>query len=59
VGGGNPGVGNADAGVGKGGEKADGLRRHFRQNEVKLKTAKDRGKIEQPEDVKRVLSKIF
>ncbi|KZF23173.1 hypothetical protein L228DRAFT_245908 [Xylona heveae TC161] len=34
-------------------------RRHFRQNEVKLKSAKDRGNVDQPDQVKRVLSKIF
>ncbi len=33
--------------------------RQFRQNEVRLKTAKDLGVREQPEEVKRVLSKIF
>ncbi|TKA71032.1 hypothetical protein B0A49_06701 [Cryomyces minteri] len=38
---------------------AKGFRRQFKQNEVKLKTAKDRGVIEQPDDVKRVLSRIF
>ncbi|OCL14136.1 hypothetical protein AOQ84DRAFT_309436 [Glonium stellatum] len=35
------------------------FRRQFRQNEVKLKTAKDKTRVEQPEEVKRVLSKIF
>ncbi|MCJ1300565.1 RNA-binding ATPase activator esf2 [Hypocenomyce scalaris] len=33
--------------------------RRFRQNEVRVKTAKGRGHEEQPEEVKRVLSKIF
>ncbi|KAK5015418.1 RNA-binding ATPase activator esf2 [Cryomyces antarcticus] len=36
-----------------------GFRRQFKQNEVKLKTAKDRGAVEQSDDVKRVLSRIF
>jgi len=35
------------------------FRRQFRQNEVKLKTVKDKSNVEQPEEVKRVLSKIF
>lgn len=35
------------------------VRRQFRQNEVKLKTTKDKSNVEQPEEVKRVLSKIF
>jgi ESF2/ABP1 family protein len=35
------------------------FRRQFRQNEVKLKTTKDKSSVEQPEEVKRVLSKIF
>ncbi|KAI9728052.1 MAG: RNA-binding ATPase activator esf2 [Cirrosporium novae-zelandiae] len=43
-------------------EKSKGRREfhmHFRQNEVKLKTAKRTGADDQPDDVKRVLSKIF
>lgn len=35
------------------------FRRQFRQNEVRLKTTKDKSNVEQPEEVKRVLSKIF
>ncbi|KAK8226742.1 hypothetical protein HDK77DRAFT_456995 [Phyllosticta capitalensis] len=34
------------------------VRRHFKQNEVRSKRAKDTA-VEQPEEVKRVLSKIF
>lgn len=47
-------------------EKADeevkgrgAFERRFRQSEVRTKTAKGRGREEQPEEVKRVLSKIF
>ena len=35
------------------------LKRHFKQNQVKLKQAKDGAQVEQPEAVQRVLSKIF
>lgn len=37
----------------------DGRPRQFKQNQVKLKQAKDGAKSEQPEAVKRVLSSIF
>lgn len=40
-------------------EVRDERRKHFTQNQVKLKTAKDGAKLEQPDAVKRVLSKIF
>ncbi|KAI9836635.1 MAG: hypothetical protein M1819_001269 [Sarea resinae] len=36
-----------------------GFKREFRQNEVRVRTAKDRTDTEQPEEVRRVLSKIF
>lgn len=40
-------------------EDRDERRKHFTQNQVKLKTAKDGAKLEQPDAVTRVLSKIF
>ncbi|GAB7355945.1 hypothetical protein MBLNU459_g6581t1 [Dothideomycetes sp. NU459] len=40
-------------------EDRDERKKHFTQNQVKLKTAKDGAKSEQPDAVKRVLSKIF
>ncbi|KAF2103218.1 Pre-rRNA-processing protein ESF2 [Rhizodiscina lignyota] len=39
-------------------KKGKEFKRHFRQSEVKLKKAKEK-RVEQPEEVKRVLSKIF
>jgi ESF2/ABP1 family protein len=35
------------------------LKRDFKQNEVKSKRIRDSSKVEQTEDVQRVLSKIF
>ena len=54
--------GGGDGGDGKarGDEKGrSGFERRFRQSEVKAKTSKGEGRQEQPEEVKRVLSKIF
>lgn len=56
-------AGVIDAGEGKttatAGLDAGSMKREFRQNQVKSKSAGDGPKTEQPEAVKRVLSKIF
>ena len=51
--------GVVDEKVGEGEKGRAGFERRFRQIEVRMKTEKGRGREEQPEEVKRVLSKIF
>lgn len=48
-----------DAKAGGEEKRRGGFERRFRQNEVRTMTPKGRGREEQPEQVKRVLSKIF